>query len=415
VAANAPTFTGNTTTFANNAASTDYVVIQPGSSSNAELGGIELNSAAAAPVTEWYLEEDTSYDLKIHDQGATTPIDVLTAYANGQTVINSQGATAVAVNNTSSAGTGGFVVYEGGSNYNTAAFTVTSAGNASVPGTWTEKGITAETSAVAGGLVYNSSTTQQASSGLLTQYGLVYGGGASASPASMAACGANFPVVGQSSAAPVCSTIGWLASATQWGIPYMSTATQMSSTGALTANALIRAGNSSAPAASSVVDAGTDVVTTEPLYSASGSTTLAPATGIGTSFASTGVAFPATYATTARVYRGRCHMIWQQITGVSTVTFGIGASVAPTAMYVSSNSSPGAYLAPYVAANITGTTTTAISTAISPAAANTNYTTDIDVLGSFTAAANTITIYAESGSATDTISIEPGSYCTWLP
>jgi hypothetical protein len=154
--------------------------------------------------------------------------------------------------------------------------------------------------------------------------------------------------------------------------------------------------------------------TSEPLYSATGSVTLSTTTGIGTSFTSTGVAFPATY-TVAQVHRGHCHMIWQQTTGVSTVTFGIGASVAPTAMYVSSNSSPGAYLAPYVAANITGTTTTAISTAIAPSAANTNYTTDIDVLGSLTAAANTITIYAQGGSATDTVSIEPGSYCTWLP
>ena len=414
VAAVSPTFTGNTTTFANNSANTDYVVIQPGNSSNAELGGIELNSAAATPVTEWYLEEDTSYDLKIHDQGATNPIDVFTAYVNGQTVINSQGTSAVAVNNTSNAGTGGFIVYEGGSNYNTAAFTVTSSGNASVPGTWTQKGITDETSAVAGGLVYNSSTSQQASSGLLTQYGLVYGGGASAAPASMVACGANFPVVGQAGAAPVCSTIGWLSSATQWGIPYMSTTTQLSTTAALTNNSLIRASSGAAPSASNLYDNSTDIYTAEPLFSASGSTTLAPAAGIGTSWTGTGVAFPAT-VTQARVFRGHCHMIWQQITGVSTVTFGIGASVAPTAMYVSSNSSPGAYLAPYVAANITGTSTTAISTAIVPSAANTNYTTEIDVLGSFTSTANTVTIYAESGSATDTVSIEPGSYCTWLP
>jgi len=262
--------------------------------------------------------------------------------------------------------------------------------------------------------VYNSSTSQQASSGLLTQYGLVYGGGASAAPASMAACGANFPVVGASGAAPACSTVGWLSSATQWGIPYMSTATQMSTTGALTNNALLKGQSAGAPLSSSLYDNGTAMYTSEPLYSATGSVTLSTTTGIGTSFTSTGVAFPATY-TVAQVHRGHCHMIWQQTTGVSTVTFGIGASVAPTAMYVSSNSSPGAYLAPYVAANITGTTTTAISTAIAPSAANTNYTTDIDVLGSLTAAANTITIYAQGGSATDTVSIEPGSYCTWLP
>ncbi len=141
VLTSAPTFTGNTTTFANNTASTDYVVIQPGTSSTAELGGIQLNSAAATPVTEWYIEEDTSYDLKIHDQGATTPVDILTGYINAGTNINSQGTSAVTINNSSSgAGTGGFIVYEGGSNYNTAALTVTSSGNANVPGTLTAGG-----------------------------------------------------------------------------------------------------------------------------------------------------------------------------------------------------------------------------------------------------------------------------------
>jgi hypothetical protein len=137
-----PTFTGNTTTFANNSASTDYVVIQPGTSSTAYLGGIQLNSAAATPVTEWYIEEDTLYDLKIHDQGATTPVDILTGYINAGTNINSQGTSAVTINNSSTgSGTGGLVVYEGGANYNITAFAVNSSGNASMPGTLTAGGI----------------------------------------------------------------------------------------------------------------------------------------------------------------------------------------------------------------------------------------------------------------------------------
>ena len=96
---------------------------------------------------------------------------------------------------------------------------------------------------------YFSSTTAMASSALLTHYGLVYGGGAAGTPVSLAACGANFPVVG-SATAPACSTIGWLASATQWGIPYMSTATQMSTTGALTQyGVLLGGGSTTAPTA----------------------------------------------------------------------------------------------------------------------------------------------------------------------
>ena len=100
-----------------------------------------------------------------------------------------------------------------------------------------------------GGMPYFSSTTAMASSALLTHYGLVYGGGAAGTPVSLAACGANFPVVG-SATAPACSTIGWLASATQWGIPYMSTATQMSTTGALTQyGVLLGGGSTTAPTA----------------------------------------------------------------------------------------------------------------------------------------------------------------------
>ncbi|MGD0729809.1 MAG: hypothetical protein ABR956_00995 [Terracidiphilus sp.] len=123
---NAPTFTGNTTTFANNAASTDFLIVEPGTSSTPESGGVEL--ASQSGIAEFLLEEDTSYDLKIHDSGASTPMDVFTAYVNGQTNINSQGATGVAINNASSgSGTGGLTVYAGGSNYNTmiAAFTGT--------------------------------------------------------------------------------------------------------------------------------------------------------------------------------------------------------------------------------------------------------------------------------------------------
>jgi len=208
------------------------------------------------------------------------------------------------------------------------------------------------------------------------------------------------------------------ASCTSGGLVYASGTNATSCYNAtFQANTLPKLGSSAGqpPVFSSVVDGGTDVVTTEPIFSASGSTTLTPASGIGTTPTSTGVAFPPTYATTARVYRGTCHMIWQQITAVSTVTFSVANSVAPTAEYVTSQTSAGAYLAPFVAANITSTTTTAVSSAIAPSAFATNYTTDIYLFGSFTAAANTVTIYATSGSGTDTITIQPGSYCTWLP
>ena len=112
-----------------------------------------------------------------------------------------------------------------------------------------------------GGIPYYSSTSAEASSALLTHYGLIYGGGAAGAPVSIAACGANFPVVG-SATAPACSTIGWLASATQWGIPYMSTATQMSTTGALTQyGVLLGGGSATAPTATAA-----DTTTTHALF-----------------------------------------------------------------------------------------------------------------------------------------------------
>jgi hypothetical protein len=132
------------------------------------------------------------------------------------------------------------------------------------------------TSAVTqGGLVYSSTTTALSVGGALTQYGVVVAGAVGSAPQSTAAGAANMPLVGAGSANPAFSTIGWLASATQWGIPYMSTATQMSTTEALTANALIKAGSSAAPSASAVTDNGTTVTSSEgiALSGASGAAT----------------------------------------------------------------------------------------------------------------------------------------------
>ncbi len=556
VAAVSPTFSGSTTTFANNSANTDYLVIEPGNSGNAELGGIEL--ASATGTAEWYLQEDTSYDLLLTDQGAATPMSILTGYAGGATNLSSQGAGAVTINNVNHSGSGGFSVYEGGANYNTLAFNVTSAGNASVTGSFTGGGfqessglmnssagattsvthaggqdastnsalgsisirganqtagtggassvagqvliqggsdaITNATSVAGGVELVGGANTGSSTPGLpglfleaqvynftgtYAQWGLVcftttamtvapcaaspYGylaGVAVTQPtsttvevamghsvvpinaASTAALGeavcagttagkitpygatSSFCYPGLNMGEVVAITGTWPAYPDGTAFPTLSTSLPlvqmnnlnagMVATGTMAANTVVKASGAIA-SPSACIDNGTDWYCTEPMFSASGSVTLAPATGIGTSFTSTGVAFPPTYATTAKVYRGRCHIVWQQITAVSTVTFGVGASVAPTALYVSTESSPGSYIPPYVAANITSTATTAISTAMTPAAAGTNYMTNIDLLGSFTAAANLVTIYAQSGSSTDTISIQPGSYCSWLP
>jgi hypothetical protein len=153
------------------------------------------------------------------------------------------------------------------------------------------------------------------------------------------------------------------------------------------------------------------------VFAINGSQTTSPATGIvATAIASgtsTGVGFASTSATSAHVYRGICHIVWQQLTAASTVTFGLGASSSPTGLWASSESSPGAYSAPYVAGNITNTTITAVTPALVPSASATNYTTDIYALLSATSTETTVTVYAATGNSSDAINITAGSYCTW--
>jgi hypothetical protein len=125
-----PTFSGNTTTFANNAASEDDVVIQPGSTAD-QVGAVQFDNYSG--TAQWKLRKDSGNTMRVTD--ASNSLDRAVFFQNGQTTLNSgNGANAVAINNTSGSGTGGFIVYEGGSNYNTAAFTVTGSGNTTATG-----------------------------------------------------------------------------------------------------------------------------------------------------------------------------------------------------------------------------------------------------------------------------------------
>jgi len=152
VLAASPTFTGNVTTFANGAASQDYLVLQPGTGGTDQIGAFEF--ANNAGTSEWEIRKDAGNTFRIRD--TANSVDRQIQYAGGQTEINSGGSASVAINNTSTSGTGGFIVYEGGSNYNTAAFTVTNAGNASVPGGLTSSAMT-DTGLTTAGLVTTTS------------------------------------------------------------------------------------------------------------------------------------------------------------------------------------------------------------------------------------------------------------------
>lgn len=144
--------TNNQTVF--NSAGTGAVVIN--GSANSGTGGVVIDSGGATPseiyfidssgntsqwgqlnfysgpTETWQWECQSLTGCQLRNANATTPMSPFIAYTNGGTELDSQGASSVVINNHSTAGTGGFIVYEGGANYNTAAFSVGSNGSATV-------------------------------------------------------------------------------------------------------------------------------------------------------------------------------------------------------------------------------------------------------------------------------------------
>lgn len=134
-----------------NGAGTGAVCVQ--CSTNSGTGGFLIDSGGATPTQvaafdasgdlsldgnllwylsttlEWEIEAASSADFIIRCPACTVAADILIGYNNGGTELDSQATSAVVINNHSFAGTGGFIVYEGGANYSTPAFTVSSSGN----------------------------------------------------------------------------------------------------------------------------------------------------------------------------------------------------------------------------------------------------------------------------------------------
>ncbi|MGB0074588.1 MAG: hypothetical protein WBP71_16700 [Terracidiphilus sp.] len=131
----APTISGTTTmqgnvTLQNGANSSQTLAMQPGTSAD-QIGAVQFNNYSG--TAQWQLRKDTSNYLRVTD--AVNSLDRSVFYQNGNTIINAgAGTNAVAINNTSGSGTGGFTVYEGGSNASTAALQVTGSGNTTATG-----------------------------------------------------------------------------------------------------------------------------------------------------------------------------------------------------------------------------------------------------------------------------------------
>jgi len=133
-----------------NAAGTGSVCFNCGA--NSGTGGVTIGSGGASPTTvaswdssgnqtllgglnfysgttqAWQWNCALSGSCSLNNKNATTPARVFAAWTNGGTDIDSQTTNAVTINNTSTGGTGGFLVYEGGANYSTIAFGVSGAG-----------------------------------------------------------------------------------------------------------------------------------------------------------------------------------------------------------------------------------------------------------------------------------------------
>ena len=118
-------------------AGTGGVVIDGGGSSPSEVAAIDSGGNQTlfgslhfftSPANQWSWNCASTSVCALHNDAATTPANVFRAFPNAGTEIDSQGTSAVVMNNTSTGGTGGFVVYEGGANSSTAAMTVTGAG-----------------------------------------------------------------------------------------------------------------------------------------------------------------------------------------------------------------------------------------------------------------------------------------------
>ena len=121
--------TGNVSVV-NNAAAEADVIVQPGTGAE-QNGAFQLNSYTG--TAEWKLKKDTSNAFRLSD--VVNALDRLVLFQNGSTMLNAgAGANAVAINNTSGSGTGGLVVYGGGSSSSTAELTVTGGGNVTANG-----------------------------------------------------------------------------------------------------------------------------------------------------------------------------------------------------------------------------------------------------------------------------------------
>jgi hypothetical protein len=206
-----------------------------------------------------------------------------------------------------------------------------------------------------------------------------------------------------------------LGTPTQYGIAYGVTATQIGTTAALTANALIKAGSSAAPSASSVLDDGKNITTSEVFvggnkvfvtsdFTDSTSGSLQLITGLS-------YTLPTSKAVNVSFH---CMLLYDQGSAAVVDEFGIGITgTAPT----QANASATAYTS--ASATTTGTLTALASTtptlvvSFTPSAITTIWKAELDgtVEQPSNATPGVFGVYAYTTTGTDNLIVKRGSYC----
>lgn len=295
--------------------------------------------------------------------------------------------------------------------------TVTMAASAATP----TYPVTVSGTVNSGGIPYFNSTTQESSSAALTQFGVLFGGGAGGAPTSSAQGAANMPLLGNGAANPVFSAIGYPTTITASGcLVFASSTTQLACGNLIAANKLVRSGGAGVnPNAGTITDGGTANLTSDTnvfqgantvrlLANSSAITTTTPGTAVLTFSVlpvSTNLSFT-------------CHILYNQQTAAAAGTgFAIqGATNAPTRLDAWANmftSQAGAQVEGAVQ-NLTTTTATALVSG-TPSAITTVFPADIYGTIQNGASTSTLTLLAFTGNAADSITIQAGSYCYVTP
>jgi hypothetical protein len=185
-----------------------------------------VNSCPAAYTTGMFIKV-----LPLHANSITTP--TLNFCGLGAKTITKKGTSALAANDLITTQIATFI-YDGTDMELQNPATGTGSGVASFTGDGTvvtnsgsTGSVTMTISGTSGGIVYFSSNSAWGSTGLLTQYGILLGGGTGGAPTSTAQGASNMPLIGQGASAPVWSTVGHPSSCGTGQVVYGSSATQL--------------------------------------------------------------------------------------------------------------------------------------------------------------------------------------------